>query len=565
MSNPWVKYIDRSYSSIKTSILSGLTSAVSELTDHSPSNLLIVIADMFAGVAEMINYYIDITARELFLPTARRLSSMINLAELAGYSGKARTGAHTSLTFTAYDAGNNIIPAPTAFTIPTGIELTDAKGNTWITQHEQVFREGYSAVEISATQYSIVTGVTLGTSDGSVDQTFPLPLAYKNGSLSAVIAAQAWELVETFGFSSATDRHFLVKLTSSGIMNMIFGDGVNGAIPANLADIVVSYHSTEGPAGNTSKNTITTIVTSITSPGVDHLEVTNNNDGFGGRDIEGLEELRRAIPIALRTLNRAVTRKDYEDIAILDADIRAARVEWDCGARVILYLVSHGGGNPPQAILNRANAFVLARSMMTINLTTLPSGETHIKGSISIVGKFRALATTINTKAIAALQDLYNPFSSKINQNVRTSDIIAAIDNIPEVDYLTLDTIYAQPYLRPSNPAAPLLYSIEVKSTSTVKTTWVISYDPAADAVEPFHIFKGGTFLVKMAESTTENNVGGLINITLGAKPGSAVQDDEWAFVVYPYGQDINLDDMSIPVIGPSDFTISIQQSYIDL
>jgi hypothetical protein len=348
-------------------------------------------------------------------------------------------------------------------------------------------------------------------------------------------------------------------------MYVVFGDGVNGAIPTSTDDILIDYQKTEGPEGNTTEGTITTIVSTLTTPGVDHMEVTNAADGYGGRDIEGIEQLRRAIPIALRTLGRAVTKKDYEDIAILSADIRAARVEWDCGARVALYLVSYGGGNVPQAILDDSYDFVKARSLMSVELETFPSGETHIRGTVSIVGRFRALASVITAKTKIVLEELYSPYTSKINQDIRTSDIIAAIDNIPEVDYLTLDSIYAQPYLRPSNLAVALDYHIEVRTTSTVTTLWTIRYDIDGNPTHPFEISREGTFITSMAPSTTETNVGALIDITLGATPGSLVQEDYWSFTVYPYGVDINLTDLTIPIISPDDFTIDVQQTYVSL
>jgi len=565
MSNAWVKYTDRSFSAIKSALLRGLNTQVPELTDRSPSNLLMVLSDMFAGVAEITNYYIDITARELFLPTARRLSSVIKLAELANYNGKARTAAHTTAIFTAHNAAGDLIPAPSDFTIPQGSILTDISGNTWRTQTSQVFRETFSNTQVSIAQYSPVSNENIGTSDGTVTQAFALPLTYMDSSLVVTISTVNWELVETFGFSSPTDKHCIVKMLSDGAIYVVFGDGVKGAIPTAAADILIDYHSTQGPEGNTPKETITTITSTLTFPGVDHLEVTNSNDGSGGRYTEGIEELRRAIPISLRTLGRAVTKKDYEDIAVLSANIRAARVEWDCGARVAIYLVSYGGGNVSAAILTETLNFIKARSLMTIDLSTHPSGETHIHGEVSIVGRFRALSSVITAKVKIALGELYSPYTANINQDIRTSDIIAAIDNIPEVDYLSLDSIYAQPYLRPSNPAVLLEYSMVVLPASSVATLWTIQYDDAGDPSYPFVVSQEGTFRVRMAPSSTELSIGGLIDITLGPTPGSIVQDDYWEFTVYPYGGDISLSDLTIPIISPDDFTINVQQTYVTL
>jgi len=67
-----------------------------------------------------------------------------------------------------------------------------------------------------------------------------------------------------------------------------------------------------------------------------------------------------------------------------------------------------------------------------------------------------------------------------------------------------------------------------------------------------------------MAAGTTETSVGDLLNVTI-TSCADMVQDDTWAFVVYPYNQDINLNDLSIPIIGPDDFTINVQQTYVSI
>ena len=72
MNNPWTSYVTRSYSQIKASVNARLDTAVPELTDKSSSNLMQVLVDVRAGVGELLNYYVDTTARELYVPTARR-------------------------------------------------------------------------------------------------------------------------------------------------------------------------------------------------------------------------------------------------------------------------------------------------------------------------------------------------------------------------------------------------------------------------------------------------------------------------------------------------------------
>jgi len=561
--NKWIKYIDRNFSSIVASVQRQLDVNTPELTDRSTSNLLMVIVDIFAGVGEMINYYIDTTARELYLSTARRFSSLLKLATLANYQGKARSASYSTVVFTAKDGSDEILEAPTEFTIPLGTILNDERGFSWLTLQAQVFRKGYRSIQVDVVQVDPSSAYSMGISDGSIDQMFVLPTNYRHGSSSISVAASPWAFRESMGFSSPTEQHFTITMELDGAIYVRFGDGVNGKIPTSGLEITAYIQTTEGVNGNADKGTIKTIVSALTTPGVDHLDVTNNNRASGGRAIEGIEELRRAIPLSLRTLSRAVTKQDYEDTAILNSDVRAARASFDCGIGVDLFIVSHGGGNVPQAILDEIKVYVENRAMMNVPVRTFPSGETIVKGYASITSRFRVPLDVLNLLVEEALVELYNPFVSKINQAVRLSDIIAAIDGIDEVDFLTIDWIYAMPFLRPSNPAYTLDYSITVLEASSTRTEWTMVYDQVTDPAKPFIISKGSIFQVKMAHSSTESDVGGLLDITIGDLPGSIAQGDSWAFIVYPFNKDIELDDLSIPIINPGDFVLDITQKYL--
>ncbi len=559
--NPWVKYIDRSFTAIKASVLARLKVAVPEMTDLSDSNLLIVTVDIFSGVSELLNYYIDVTAREFFLPVARRFTSVLKIAELASYVGKARISPYAALTLTALDGSGNPIDSPLDFEIPAGNKFTDADGNIWATLEIITFRGGYSAALLNVRQFEIVTGAVLGNSDGSPDQIFVLPANYAHGTSEITIDGDVWNLVDSLGFSSNTAKDFTVAMQQDGLIYVIFGDNVNGAIPAGGQDIVSTYKTTGGLVGNVGEDTITIITDAIISPPeIISFNVTNSEPATGGKDIEQIEDVRKATPLSLRTLNRAVSRQDYVDIAILAPGVRGALISMTCGSGINLFIVAEGGGSPTAALLSDTHAYMVVRSMTSIPITMKPSGETHIKTKLVVTGRFRVSGSTILAKTIAALEDLYNPYESTINQNVRTSDIISTVDNLPEVDYLTMTYMYAQPYLRPSNLNTALDYAIEILSTSLIRTGWKVVY--AAGAPDKFNLYKSNQFIQEMDLAVTYPNLGGIINMAIASTPAGAINGDFWEFVTYPYSKDIILDDASIPIIASTDLTIETIENH---
>lgn len=68
-SNPWLTPFQRSYNDIKAKLIQSLNERVPEITDMSEGNIFILTLSIFAGIAEVIHYYIDGMAREAFLKT----------------------------------------------------------------------------------------------------------------------------------------------------------------------------------------------------------------------------------------------------------------------------------------------------------------------------------------------------------------------------------------------------------------------------------------------------------------------------------------------------------------
>ncbi|WP_044209360.1 NPCBM/NEW2 domain-containing protein [Flammeovirga sp. OC4] len=83
------------------------------------------------------------------------------------------------------------------------------------------------------------------TLDGTPEQEFKVkfPPIDLSQEFKVSIDGEVWTEVLNFDNSSATDKHFVVTSGTDGTFK--FGDGVNGAIPESLGDVLVNY--TSGP------------------------------------------------------------------------------------------------------------------------------------------------------------------------------------------------------------------------------------------------------------------------------------------------------------------------------
>ena len=261
----WIGYLDRSYEQVKNSVISRLVKNTPELTDHSESNVLIIIVSLFSGIAEMINYYVDNMAQEAFLGTARKYSSVIRLAQLIDYRIKARWYPTVDLLFTSILNGT-VTNTTNPIIIPKGTQVSDVNGNVFTTLLDVVIPAGQSGVYVSAAQYDENSNQLLGTSNGTANQKFLLPNDYVHNSAKVLIDSGQWNLYTSFGQMFGGTKGVIVDIDELGNAYLIFGDGVNGAIPPNGEDIIVSYWTTLGSRSNSQPNTINKIISNISVP-----------------------------------------------------------------------------------------------------------------------------------------------------------------------------------------------------------------------------------------------------------------------------------------------------------
>ncbi|MFE7543016.1 putative baseplate assembly protein [Streptomyces platensis] len=129
---------------------------------------------------------------------------------------------------------------------------------------------------------------------------------------------QEWQVVTDFAASGPHDRHITLEEATGEIA---FGPSVRepdgsirqfGAVPVKGSVIrVPSYRTGGGRSGNVSRGAIQALRSSI--PYVARVE--NREAARGGVDGETVQEAKVRAPITLRAQERAVTARDYEELA----------------------------------------------------------------------------------------------------------------------------------------------------------------------------------------------------------------------------------------------------------
>lgn len=590
LENPWVGYNERGYRELKSSLINRLKTLLPEMTDYSPSNIFIILIDYLASLAELLNYYIDNAARELYVYSAQHMSSMIQLSRLIDYRIKAKVPATTTLVLVFQDNQGNETPLKSDLVIKAENIYLGTTGVPFRQLKDVLVKAGSSraSIDVEQTVRSSTSPddyVIIGTVPSGKNPVVPIPSNYADGSGTIYIDGEQWDLRETLGFSSPTDRVFVVEYISSGVFVAKFGDDTRGLMPRVGAEVKMSYLVTLGKSGNVDAHAITSYKDKLmVSPegGLDNMtvKVDNPSASTNGSDRESIDDLREHIGCSLRTLDRAVTFKDFIDLAKLCPGVDKVGADFSCETGISYYITPDNGGEAQEPLLASLESFINARKVLGVPVKAYPAGESKIALFITVWGKYGKKKGDIDLVVSNALINEYKYSNSDINRAIYTSDIIALVDNQEPVDHLTLDGLYYIPYARKAlitdERENQIIFpgyitlkkvgeGIDDMYMDTEDANWAIIISVVREDNIDLILTKEGT-PVKNFDNTPKtpgsdgyttleyNNI--LIKMNLET-PG--LQDgDSWEFKTYKNNIDIPVDDNSVPVLNIDDIHLTV-------
>ncbi|GLF96834.1 putative baseplate assembly protein [Streptomyces yaizuensis] len=270
-----------------------------------------------------------------------------------------------------------------------------------------------------------------------------------------------WEIVEEFAASGPADRHAVLDAAAGGIR---FGPGVReadgsmrqyGAVPAKGATIrAARYRTGGGRRGNVARGTLRVLRSSI--PYIARVE--NREGARGGVDGESVEEAKTRAPIALRAQERAVTARDYEELARRAAP-EAARIAClaadraeagDNAVRVLVVpqAVPDPGRRlrfeqlvPGDDLLERVTSFLDERRPIGARLAVGPPFYQGVT-VVATLHAFRAARIDrVRDAALDALHSYLDPLTGgahgegwPFGRSLRAGEVFAALQRVPGVE-----------------------------------------------------------------------------------------------------------------------------------
>lgn len=457
MADKWTNPKRRSFQEIRQDLVAKLTSITDSkghqlITDVSEGNILIIILSLFAGIAEMLHFYIDNMARESFLGTARRYDSVAAIGDLVDYKPRAANAATVDVVLTrqldsTQTQVNKVITQGTIF--------KDSAGNTWMVTEDVVWGANLTKVTVPCIQHKLCTTDAVNGTTTSKDGNI-IYLSGSNdgeqieqGTLSLVLGGEAWTEVDTFAYSKPTDKHY--RLVYNNGYYLQFGDGKFGSVMPKNQTISLTYYLTKGAKGNVDAKAITLVPDSIATMGKD-VKASNPYATADGMDVEGIELLRTHIGIHTRTMGVAITKQDFVDLAKSVPGVKDAAIEYICGRKLDLYISpgnSDSNGNTgiaSSALCTKVLNYLKEHSPLTTWINVYAAGIAQINLELEVTGKPSFSSNEIRSSILQALYEAYSYAKAQIGGKVRISDLYAMVDNLPEVDYLYIKKFFVSPW-----------------------------------------------------------------------------------------------------------------------
>lgn len=344
-----VDYTSRDYLALREDLIAVIKSRIPEWTADDPADFGVALVEALAYLGDVINYYIDRAAAETFLGTASQRQSLLNIASLLGYVPTGRLAASTELTF------SNSTTTPVTVTAGSKVQCVIRSGDSNTSLLWEVLEDTIVPASNVASQVPVVQGITLadqtlGTSNGTALQQFVIrDYPVVNRSVRIVVGIVEYVYVQNLYTSGPEDTVFTYRTDEKGVTTVYFGDGVSGKIPPNGTAIKATYRVGGGSIGNVPRGLNFTMVDSVKrttdlQPVSFSGTIVNKAQATGGANEESNEQIRANASAAFRTRNSAVTKQDFQDIALTDNRVAKAKARGNSYENMLVYVAPVSSG-----------------------------------------------------------------------------------------------------------------------------------------------------------------------------------------------------------------------------
>lgn len=435
--------------------------------DATESGVGSTLVRMFSYVADLLMYRVNVLANENYLDTAQIKENMLKIIKLLNYKVKRAVPSHGEVTLWLKNAAvNNIV-------IPQGTRFSTSDNIVFYTVYENEIIAGQTEITGVKVVQGIEKEITY-TSTGAQNQEFILNSDNKNyyigdaiwpnsdyeySGLKVYVDDEEWSEIDSLVNADANDQYYYAEQYSDYALKIVFGDGDLGLIPPINSEIKFVYNLNIGKYGNLNAGSITRVLDTMkdTEENPITMYVTQAAAFLNGGDPEDLETIRANAPKYFTTGDRAIT----------DDDI-TAMINSNFSNILDIYILGEEDKTPPNfKQFNQITIGLLLRDTDGWPLVPDTNGENYLsfyesvdelikrKRSLTVHRKYiipdpieilfkveyHKYAGFSNSSTEAKIQQAIEAYLleyGRLGSTLKHSDIVYAIESLPEVDWCYL-------------------------------------------------------------------------------------------------------------------------------
>ena len=533
---PSIDYTSRDYAAILADMTALIPNFSPTWTNRDPADFGMTLLELFSYMGDILNYYIDRAANEGFLATATQRQSVLQLANLIGYTPTDAVAATVTLTFKNTTGAS--IPVPALTQVATSLVANSTTSQVIFETDSAVTvptgAPGY--ITVKATQGVTTSNEVVAVANGNPNQSYALrKTSVINNTVQITIGGVSYNKVQYLIDSNGYDPVFTTFTNSESVTYITFGDGVSGRIPPSGVQIYATYRTGGGAIGNVASNLIKNIykVPSGTIPAglsVVNQDINIAGDGAatGGADAETIDSIRVNAALSIRAVNRAVSLSDYAYLAVQVTGVSKAIATADTYNSVTLYLAPTG--NPGVGTDNATATTVfnnLTPSVLSYLTDKAPANTTITFQPPTYVGTYLIVNITllpqykqssVLTNATAAINNLFYIDNVVFHDTIAVSDVTDALSAVEGIAYKNISKMVRadkdQTYII-NNKA--LTTNVATLTTSVTHTLTVGQTVSVSGVDSTFN----GTFVVTGVTSNTFSYALISVNVSSASSAGS--------------------------------------------
>lgn len=451
---PVIDYTSRDYQAIRADLIRLVQQRLPMWTASDPNDFGVALVEAVAYASDQLHYYLDRVAGEAYLETALQRESLTSIARLLGYTPSTALPSRVLLDF--YNSSPADVVLPVGTRVQATVQTNDGSLVKSFETSQEVTVTGtpdngaQSAVSVVATEGRTYKDEQVGVSSGLSFQRFLLP---RYSVLTSTVQIETslgevdadWWQVDRLEDASDEDRAFTLEPQTDGAMAVVFGDGINGEVPALHAVIRATYRVGGGRVV-VGANTVNTLV----EPDIPNITVTNPQPSYGGRDAESLDSIRVRASRAFRSRQRAVTTYDFMALAASYSGIAKAKAVANNGTSVTVFAIGDDGagdGRPELGEEAESNlrSYLTSIAMAGVDVTVVDCMWVPVYVTMNAHVLPGASRAQVQAEIESKLESLLGFANVGFDDRLSLSDITTALYGISGMSYFTVQGFGVDP------------------------------------------------------------------------------------------------------------------------